>query len=342
MRKTAFVETTMLFGERLRKENARGLKPSLRFGDGEISYQKKEGKLCITQDFKGRAAYLQLFDLVLDEAGQLPIKIKQSDLYLIYLLKASQPIQLFGEKQDHLASLSGQRALFLYLPAGNYQLHLPAGNYQLFGLCFDVGIFDSGADTGYDFLVPLLDAHRCKTPLPMRSPDFRICQGTKRHIYALCRKLKKADLDTQVNMMLRIKELIERSKTNLLLETQSDALNLHYVELAKSLIEAGVDELGMGYALSELGEEIPMNLKYFGQIFKQNTRYTLEGYRQQCATERAKTLLLDGMAIWKVSIIMGYSEARSFRRFFKANTGLTPQEFQQNPIDLEFLIRSCF
>src|SRR5690606_11954499 len=142
MRKSFFLQTTQLFGKPLPDEQAAGLFPSLPFREGKTVYKRKGSKSYIAQEFKGRLGYLQQFDLVLDEAVNLPIKVKQHDLYIVYLMEASNNIQFTDEQHLPIASLNKRRALYIYLPKGRNHLQLPRGSYHLFVCYFDVGIFD--------------------------------------------------------------------------------------------------------------------------------------------------------------------------------------------------------
>ncbi len=329
MRKSFFLQTTQLFGKPLPDEQAAGLFPSLPFHEGKTVYKRKGSKSYIAQEFKGRLGYLQQFDLVSDETINLPIKVKQPDLYIVYLMKASNNVQFTDEQNAPIASLNKRRALYIYLPKGRYHLQLPRGSYHLFVCYFDVGIFDGGADTEFDFLQPLLEGHRDKSSNAMASKDFMIGPVTEIYIRSLCKKLKKADVDSQITIIAQLKELIKLSKRKMLLENQNTGQHDHYVEIAKNLIVEGVEENGILYDLASLSETIPLSLKHFDRIFKLNTHHTLERYRKHCLVERSKRLLTEGLPVWKVGLMIGYQETRSFRRFFKQAVGLTPGGYQQ-------------
>lgn len=329
MRKTFFLETADVFGKPLPNRQVAGFLPSLRFSDGDIMHQQKGRKRCIAQDFKGRLGYLQQYDLALDETITLPITVKQADLYAVYLMRANGNVQFMAGQNDHIVSLNKRRALYIYLPAGQYHLHLPAGSYQLFVFYFDVGVFDSGADTDFEFLQPLLEAHRDKTSAPLVSKDFRIGPVTETYIRSLCSRLKKSNLDCQIYIISQLKELIQLSKRKIQLENQSIGEHDHYVEAAKTLIQAGVREKGIRYELPSITSEIPLSRKHFDRIFKRATDCSLERYKKYCAIERSKILLREGLPVWKVSIILGYAEVRSFRRVFKQTVGVTPGSYRQ-------------
>src|SRR5690606_16309042 len=138
------------------------------------------------------------------------------------------------------------------LPKGRYHLQLPRGSYHLLVCYFDVGIFDDGADTDFDFLQPLLEAHRDKSSNAMASRDFMIGPVTEIYIRSLCKKLKKANVDSQIASIAQLKELIKLSKRKILLESSSTGQYDHYVEIAKNLILEGVEDKGILYDLTSL------------------------------------------------------------------------------------------
>ena len=326
MRKSFFIETTVVFGKPLPDEQAAGLFPSLPFHEGKTIYKRKGSKSYIAQEFKGRLGYLQQFDLVLDESINLPIKVKQPDLYIIYLIQASDSIQFTDEQHLPIASLNKRRALYIYLPKGRYHLQLPRGSYHLFVCYFDVGIFDGGADTDFDFLQPLLEAHRDKSSNAMASKDFMIGPVTEIYIRSLCKKLKKADVDSQITIIAQLKEMIKLSKRKIDRELGIVTENEDLVETAKTVIELGVEENGMRYNVSSLTDLLPLGEANLTLLFKKQFGVTPTQYKKHYLIEKAKVMLLSGETVISLADQLGFTHERSFYRLFKRITGKSPKE----------------
>lgn len=70
----------------------------------------------------------------------------------------------------------------------------------------------------------------------------------------------------------------------------------------------------------------PSNLSHF---FKKKTNLSLSKYIQSLKISRAKELILStDMPIKEIINIIGYTDLSSFIRLFKAETGMTPNEFR--------------
>lgn len=327
MRKSLFIRTTQTFGKPLPENQTTGLFPSLPFREGSTVYKRKGLKSCIAQEFKGRLGYLQQFDLVLDEAVDLPIKVKQPDLYIVYLVQASNNIQFTDDQHVPIESLNRRRALYIYLPSGRYYLHIPRGNYHLFICYFDVGIFDDGADTDFDFLHPLLEAHRQQSSNPMASRDFMVGPVTEIYIRSLCQKLEKANVDSQIAIIAHVKEMIKLSKRKINSELGVEPKHQDLLETAKTLIEMGVNETGINYTVSALTALLPFGKKNLQVSFKKHFGITPKQYKNHYLIEKAKTMLTLGETVISVADQLGFNHERSFYRLFKRSTGMSPKEY---------------
>lgn len=327
MRKSFFIRTEQLLGKPLPNGQTAGLFPSLPFRDGKTVYRKKGLKSYVGQEFKGRLGYLQQFDFVLDETVRFPIKVKQPDLYIVYLIQASACIRFTDAQHLPIAYLNRRRARYIYLPRGHYHLCLPRGSYHLFVCYFDVGIFDTGADQDFDFLQPLLQAHRGKWPTPLVSQDFMIGPVTEIYIQSLCKQLKKADVDCQITIITQLKELIKLSKRKMERERGIDQRHQDLLETAKTLIELGVDENGMRYVISSLTTMLPISEASLQVLFKKQFGITPTHYKKQLLIDKAKLFLLSGETVMSVADQLGFNHERSFYRLFKRHTDISPKEF---------------
>lgn len=327
MRKSALFKTASIFGPALQPTQAGNLTPALRIQDGTITYRKTGSRSCIEQDFKGYLGYLQHFDWVIDRDAVIPVVVKQRDIYAIYAIRTTGRLHLSDSKGWHIAELRKRRARYIYLPPGDYTLHVSAGRHQLFYFYFSIGIFDGGADDTFDFLKPLLEAHRQQSCTPLASRDFGICPVTESYIQFLCKQLKKGDLDSQIFIIDRMKELVKLSLQKIKQEHEPRSHTQALAESAKALIEINTEADGIQYKLDTLADKLNISLNYLHIVFKAETGMSLRKHINTLVCEHAKKHLHSGQSILETAYLCGFADVSGFYKFFKRQTGLTPKQF---------------
>lgn len=327
VRKTFHMKTAHIFGPSLSKKDVGALTSPLLFNDGEVVFRKNKGKSCIEQSFKGRLGYLQQYNIVVDESVCIPIEIKQSDLYVAYSIHSRAKILLSDSENRHVLSLHQGRALYAYLPKGNYNLTLSPGKYQLFGFYFDVGMFDDGGDREFSFLKPLLEAHRNSSSAPLMSTDFSLDAKTEAYIHALCLRIKTGDLSSQIYMFTTMKDLIKLSKTKIEEKYEPKNYKKTIVEAAKIILESNVEAEGVRYKLTAVADRLAISLNYLQIIFKVESGETLSQFKGRIIVEKAKKLMRDGKMPKETSELCGFENLPAFYRFFKRETQMTPKDY---------------
>lgn len=82
-------------------------------------------------------------------------------------------------------------------------------------------------------------------------------------------------------------------------------------------------------SLTNLSEQVYLNPEYMSRLFKQTEGVTLSEYITALKLEKAKELLNEpNLYIQNIASTLGFTTAGYFTRFFKKETGLTPQEFR--------------
>lgn len=82
-------------------------------------------------------------------------------------------------------------------------------------------------------------------------------------------------------------------------------------------------------SLTNLSEQVYLNPEYTSRLFKQAEGVTLSDYITALKLEKAKELLNEPkLYIQDIASQLGFTTAGYFTRFFKKETGLTPQEFR--------------
>lgn len=90
------------------------------------------------------------------------------------------------------------------------------------------------------------------------------------------------------------------------------------------------DNLGKEISLSDIADNVGINTSYLIRMFKAELEVTPLQYLTALRMERAKELLLDPkLTVKQISDQLGYSDMRSFVRFFKKAEGCTPNEYRE-------------
>lgn len=90
------------------------------------------------------------------------------------------------------------------------------------------------------------------------------------------------------------------------------------------------DHLSEDLSLVRLAELNYFNPTYLSRLFKQERGINLSEYIERCRIKKAMELLKSGdLKVREVAASVGYEAAHSFTRFFKKETGMTPQEYRE-------------
>lgn len=110
------------------------------------------------------------------------------------------------------------------------------------------------------------------------------------------------------------------------LREYTDGLPRYKLRRVIDYIQAHLDR---DLSLEELATVGQMSSHYFCQQFKQSTGITPHQYVIRCRVERAKDLLLQGLAIADIARSVGFVDQSHLTRHFKRLTGVTPKTLQQ-------------
>ena len=327
MKKTYFMELDHIFGRPFSPALTAPLSPSIIFSDGDILYRKQGSRSCIKQRFKGWYGYLQHYDMILDKAVDIPIEVEQRDVHVFYLMQNRGYIELRDASGKILFHLDAQRAIYIYLVPGNYQLTVSAGRHQLFSFYFDTGIFRYGGDEAFQFLQPPLRAHFENCPYPVTSVDFAVDPVMATYIHHVCRNLQKGSMDHAVFISEHLRQLHHFAKDSVLRERGPDNYNQYLAASAKKIIEIETEDFGIALELAEVADKLAISLKHLNAIVKKECGITLSAYKKQCVLEKAKRLLLHGMSGRDTAIRCSFEDRATFHRFFKREAGMTAGEY---------------
>lgn len=89
--------------------------------------------------------------------------------------------------------------------------------------------------------------------------------------------------------------------------------------------------LGEDLSLTKISELLHFNPSYFSRLFKSVTDISYSEYVSRVKIAKAKEMLDSGrVKINEVAYALGFDESSNFTRFFKKNTGLSPQEYRDS------------
>ncbi|MBD1433759.1 AraC family transcriptional regulator [Sphingobacterium sp. DN00404] len=300
---------------------------SIAMRHAEETYWKHQSEEVILQDFDGLQGYLYFIDIVLDDERHIPFEIDHPDLHILYVLSDNDTVSIVDQQTDAVCQVPSERAIYLYLPSDDYQFNLPKGFTKIFGFYFRASIFRRGNERAYDFLHPLLDAHRQQSNLPLASRDFMVGPKTRYHIEWLCENLHPTQLNNDHFISGKILELIELSRIKILSEDSKISHELRIAQEARELLILYIAHDGQSTQLKKLEEALEPTLSTINRFHKTYFGKTLQQLRDDLLLDRACDLLRSGLSPTECAYELNYNSPESFYHFFKKNKGLSPLSY---------------
>ncbi|MEN5055882.1 AraC family transcriptional regulator [Sphingobacterium kitahiroshimense] len=336
MKKALQIDLKHLFGaECLQKQIT--INPSIKMAHGSVSYYGNQGNEAILQEFDGLLGYVNMVDFKSSQNLNIPIHIETSDLHIFYLMEAQASIEIENLQQHISYRIDPARARYFYLPPGSYQLQIPRGRCSIFNFYFRCSIFRNGNERPFQFLHPLITAHRQSSISSCCSIDFRIGPRTRARIQHLLTKLTKGDLDNEEHVFHELKELIKLSKEKIFEEYEKLSDAMIKAKQAHDLIVQYVDLHGQNFHIKTIYENMGISHDYLNEIFHRYYNQSPSQFKYMLMEAKIKKLLLTDSSIANIAYSCGYSEVSALTKFFKKRTDLTPTEYQatkkENPDD---------
>lgn len=271
--------------------------------------------------------YINILDLHLSADIVIPIQVTCSDIHIFYHIGDESAIQIKDIQQQRIYTISCNRGRYLYLSTGNYEIHVPAGRYNLLNFYFRGSIFRDGNERPFQFLQPLLHAYRQQDPHSWCSIDFRAGIRTISLLKTIASKIKKGDLDSEVNILWGIKKLIQLSKEKIFEEYEKISESQLKAKEAHAAIKQAVAEHGQDFKLDDIAWQLGISMDYLHQLIHSYYGLSPQELKIAFMLDLAKKYILDGMHTDTIAYELGYASPSSFARFFKKKTGTTATEF---------------
>jgi two-component system response regulator YesN len=102
----------------------------------------------------------------------------------------------------------------------------------------------------------------------------------------------------------------------------------HITDIARDYI---IEHLNEELSLIMLADKVYLNPSYFSVLFKTKTGMNVSEFIKNERIKKAKSLLQDKKyRINEIAKMIGYNNAAYFTKFFKAQMGISPQEYRDN------------
>lgn len=303
------------------------IQPQITLSNGQISHFSHPcGQACL-QEFDGLLGYINLLDVALLSDIIIPVRVKRSDIHIIHVLSDDSPIQIKDIVQQISYSIGCNRGRYFYLSRGHYEIYIPAGSYTLVNFYFRGSIFRDGNERPFQFLHHLIDAYRNGDKRSCCSIDFRVGPRTISLMKSIAAKIKKGDLDSEVNILWAIKKLIQLSKEKIFEEYEKISQSQAQSKAAYSAIKQAVAAHGQDFILEDIAYRFGISKDYLHQLIHSYYGQSPQELKIAFMLRLAKKYIADGMHTDEIAYELGYTSPSSFIRFFKNQTGMTPTEY---------------
>lgn len=127
-------------------------------------------------------------------------------------------------------------------------------------------------------------------------------------------------------MFSRIQEIMQRTYAQMIEQRETKSAH-QLVQNVKEYIKEHYDNEDL--SLTHLSKVFGLSAKYLGQLFREDSGVKFVEYVTEVRITRAKQLLLESdEPVQDIAALVGYTQALTFIRVFKKQTGLTPGQYR--------------
>lgn len=279
----------------------------------------------IVQEFDGHYGYLYQYEFKTSLRQLIPLRVILSDIHIVYHIEGSQSILLDGGK-EHIY-FKPERACYLYLPQGDYNIRLAKGYSKVIGFYFDSGIFRNNNERPFPFLKDILYAHRNAGISVISSSDFRIGPRTLAHLNYLFDLLKINDLNNESFILQSLIRLIQLSKEKVFEEYELLNNPLILAQRVEALMKNYVEWYGQNFSIQQVADDIGISVPYLYQLVKKQYKFSPKELKHKLLLEFIETLFAKNYSISETAHLSNFSSVSSFSHFFKRQLKISPQDY---------------
>ena len=303
--------------------------PLISVRGASIQHYREGSDYAVAQAFDARDCYLYSYDIALQENLRIPVDATMADLHACYLLRADQAVTFCGNTGEILTTLSPERARYLYLPRGRYQLHLAPGSYCFFGFYFDGGLFRDGNERPFGFLHEAIEAYRINLPQPVTSIDFPAGARTLNQIIRFCGRIKKGDIKNEKFVLTELIRLFLLAKEKVFDEYERTSDPELLIQRCRKLLAEYIADQGNTTRIKDIALQLNVRPEYLSRLHQQYYQQKLNDYRDGLVMEKICGLLKEHYTSLEISVLCGFPGASELNRFFKRKTGMTPARYRR-------------
>lgn len=330
MKRSLHINFSAHFGQPLANHNPDVGKPQLCIRHAEKQHYRKLSDWAITQEFDGKHGYLYGYDLQLEQAMTITVRVDMGDLHVIYVVEGNADILIHDAAANIVCTLTAGRARYLYIPPGDYQVELSRGQHQIFGFYFDGGIFRNGNERSFRFLHEIIAGYRNRSANLLHSIDFPVGPQTLRCIQHCCCNLKKGDLDNEAFVLTELTRLMQLSKEKVFTEYEQTSDPELLIHRCRQLLAKGIAYQGNKAHIKLIAPQLGARYEYLNRLHKQFYGEKLSDYRNSLLVKHVETLLVGSFSLWEVAIQSGFHGPSELNRFFKKHRGMTLAQYRRS------------
>lgn len=329
MKKSLHLDLFTHFGLPGRKPSTSVPDPIISIRHADVHYYREGSDYAIVQDFDARDCYFYSYDITLQKNLRIPVHATMADLHACYLLRADQVVTFCANTGETLTTLSPERARFLYLPSGQYQLCLAPGSYCFFGFYFDGGLFRDGNERPFAFLHDVIGAYRANLPEPVVSIDFPAGEHTLGQIRSFCGSIQKGDIKNEKFVLTELIRLFVLAKEKVFDSYERTADPELLIQRCRNLLAGRIAEHGNAVRIRDIANQLHVRHEYLSRLHQQYYQQKLNDYRDALVTEKIRGLLDERYSPQEISHLCGFPGVSELNRFFKRKTGMTPPQYRR-------------
>lgn len=285
-------------------------------------WQSKAGTI-IQQTFDARYGLLYYYEFSVLEPFTITFIRKKGDINLLY------PLQYAGVQLDFKTEAScvpipiDQEAFYLYSPKGEYEIRLPVGHHIIVGFIIDAGVVRPPASRAYDFITPLNEAKRSKSPLPLQSPSFKIGPLTMKILHNLFQSLRPREIRNEAQFLSYIIYLIELSRLKLMHAAEKEQIHQpnKLIQHARKLLKLSIQSSGAKALLSDIAESLEIPLWRLSHAHQKYYKTSFLTYRNELLLKYVIQHIQAHDKMIEAALNCGFAGIAEMNRFLKRQTG---------------------
>src|SRR5690606_4478852 len=289
MKKSLHINLRAHFGQAIADQAPEHPKPWLNIRHADEQHYVNQENWAIAQEFDGKHGYLFGYDLWLEQAVTIPVRVDMGDLYVVYVVEGNDDILIVDAIDDLVCTLAPSRARYLYVPPGDYHVELSRGQHQIFGFYFDVGIFRDGNERSFRFLHDIIAGYRNRSEKLVHSVDFPVGPQTLRCIQHICRNLKKGDLDNEAFVLTELTRLMQLSKEKVFDEYEQVSDPELLIQRCRELLAKSIASQGNKAQIKLIAMQLRARYEYLNRLHKQFYGEKLSDYRNKLMVKHIET-----------------------------------------------------